>query len=139
MSKMRVRELSTELGISNKELIQILRGLDIHVKSHMSGLTDEEVQLVREKISKAPQETVLQRKAHSGVIVRRRKKAKLKPEKKAALPKKKEKVQPEPELKREITKKPVLDTAPETISGEELPQEAMPPKKRPKKHPLKNL
>ena len=135
MSKMRVRELSTELGISNKELIQILRGLDIHVKSHMSGLTDEEVQLVREKISKAPQETVLQRKAHSGVIVRRRKKAKLKPEKKAALPKKKEKVQPEPELKREITKKPVLDTAPETISDEELPQEAMPPKKKTKKAP----
>ncbi|WP_457570514.1 translation initiation factor IF-2 [Desulfovulcanus sp.] len=133
MSKMRVRELSTELGISNKELIQILRGLDIHVKSHMSGLTDEEVQLVREKISKAPQETVLQRKAESGVIVRRRRKAKPKPEEKVALPKEEEKVQPEPELKSEAPEKPVLETAPEAISAEELPQEVEPPKKETKK------
>ena len=42
MGKVRVRDLSAELGISNKALIQVLRELDIHVKSHMSGLTEEE-------------------------------------------------------------------------------------------------
>ncbi|MFN2266702.1 MAG: translation initiation factor IF-2 N-terminal domain-containing protein, partial [Desulfonatronovibrio sp.] len=36
--KIRVRELSQELGISNKELIQLLRELGITVKSHMSSL-----------------------------------------------------------------------------------------------------
>jgi len=133
MSKMRVRELSAELGISNKELIQILRGLDIHVKSHMSGLTDDEVQRVREKISKAPQETVVQRKAESGVIVRRRRKPKPKPEQKVERPKEEEKAQPEPELKREVTEKPAPETAPEVTSAKEVRQKIEPPQKELKK------
>ncbi|MBT8763779.1 translation initiation factor IF-2 [Desulfohalobiaceae bacterium Ax17] len=133
MSKMRVRELSAELGISNKELIQILRGLDIHVKSHMSGLTDEEVQLVREKITKTPQETVVERKAESGVIVRRRRKPKPKPEQKVELLKEEDKALPEPELKKEVTEKPVPETAPEVTSAKEVPQKIEPPQKEIKK------
>ena len=77
---MRVRELSAELGISNKELIQLLRDEDIQVKSHMSGLTDEEVQMARsrmhDKSENAPSKDTL---TPSGVIVRRRKRVK-KPE-----------------------------------------------------------
>ena len=75
-SKMRVRELSAELNMSNKEMIQLLRDLDIKVKSHMSGLTDEEVQKVREKSKKKSAEDIKERKSDSGVIIRRRKKKK---------------------------------------------------------------
>ncbi len=73
-SKMRVRELSAELGMSNKEMIQLLRNLNIQVKSHMSGLTDDDVLKVREKVQKQSAEEVKDKKSGSGVIVRRRKK-----------------------------------------------------------------
>ena len=73
-TKMRVRDVSQELGISNKELIGLLRELNIPVKSHMSGLTEEQVDLVRDRHKSAAQEGVSQSRAKSGVIVRRRKK-----------------------------------------------------------------
>jgi len=77
---MRVRELSAELGISNKELIQLLRDEDIQVKSHMSGLTEEEVETVRSRMRDTSESKASNDKlTASGVIVRRRKRAR-KPE-----------------------------------------------------------
>lgn len=72
--KIRVRELSQELGISNKELIQLLRELGISVKSHMSSLEQDQVDVVRDKQNQLSQEKVTQKVAKTGVIVRRRKK-----------------------------------------------------------------
>ncbi|MFW5992524.1 MAG: translation initiation factor IF-2 [Desulfohalobiaceae bacterium] len=73
---MRVRELSAELGVSNKELIHILRQENIQVKSHMSGLSQDQVELVRGKMSsEQKQEQARDTLTSSGVIVRRRKKA----------------------------------------------------------------
>ncbi|MFO7718710.1 MAG: translation initiation factor IF-2, partial [Desulfohalobium sp.] len=73
-TKMRVRELSNELGLSNKELLHLLRELGIQVKSHMSGLADEEVEQVRQRVQTGgqDQEAVQKRTTRSGVIVRRR-------------------------------------------------------------------
>ncbi|GAU09614.1 translation initiation factor IF-2 [Desulfoplanes formicivorans] len=74
-TKMRVRELSGELGISNKELIHLLRKLNINVKSHMSGLTDEETEMARKEFNKASHEPSIEdKRVRSGVIVRRKKK-----------------------------------------------------------------
>jgi translation initiation factor IF-2 len=73
--KIRVRELSQELGISNKELIQILRELDISVKSHMSSLEPDQAEMVRRRHTKSSSEEVTQKMAKTGVIVRRRKRA----------------------------------------------------------------
>ncbi|MFO7727460.1 MAG: translation initiation factor IF-2 [Desulfonatronovibrio sp.] len=86
--KIRVRELSQELGISNKELIQLLRDLDISVKSHMSSLDAEQADLVRKKHAQATTEKVTQKVAKTGVIVRRRKRPKQepKPEKEPDVP-----------------------------------------------------
>ncbi|MFP4516986.1 MAG: translation initiation factor IF-2 [Desulfovibrionales bacterium] len=74
---MRVRDLSMELGISNKDMLQLLRDSHIHVKSHMSGLTEDEVQMVKsrfkEKNNEEKSSEVVQKKVDSGVIVRRRK------------------------------------------------------------------
>ncbi|WP_461834841.1 translation initiation factor IF-2 [Desulfothermus sp.] len=72
-TKMRVRELSKELGISNKELLHFLREENIPVKSHMSGLTDEQVQYVKEKFKELKQQDRVQKKkVASGIIIRRR-------------------------------------------------------------------
>ncbi len=61
-TKMRVRELSKELGISNKELLHLLREENIPVKSHMSGLTEEQVQHVKEKFKEQRQDNRVQKK-----------------------------------------------------------------------------
>lgn len=73
-TKLRVRDLATELDISSKDLMALLRELDITAKSHMSGLTEEEVEQVRvhhQKNKDAAPQTVDTR-AKSGVIVRKR-------------------------------------------------------------------
>ena len=43
MSKMRVHELAKELGMDNKELMDILEKKNIEVKSHMSSLEENVV------------------------------------------------------------------------------------------------
>ncbi len=40
MTKMRVHELAKELGIENKELLEILQKKNVEVKNHMSTLED---------------------------------------------------------------------------------------------------
>ncbi len=73
-TKMRVRELSSELGVSNKDLLHMLREQGIQVKSHMSGLTEEQVELVRNKSkSKSHDDKTYDTVTPSGVIIRRRK------------------------------------------------------------------
>ena len=56
MTKMRVHELAKELGMDNKELMDILEKKNVEVKSHMSSLADEVVENIRKthKGSAAP-------------------------------------------------------------------------------------
>ena len=72
-TKMRVRELSAELGLSNKDMLHMLRENNIQVKSHMSGLEEEDVEHIRKQFRSGSQEDYAQSKVtSSGVIVRRR-------------------------------------------------------------------
>ncbi|WP_010236127.1 translation initiation factor IF-2 [Clostridium arbusti] len=49
MSKIRVHELSKELGISSKDLINLLlQEFNIEVKNHMSTIDDEDAELIKE-------------------------------------------------------------------------------------------
>jgi len=78
-NKIRIMELSAELEVSNKDLLQVLRELEIPVKSHVSSVTEEEAARVRERLQKkeiAP--AVVQREVQPGVILRRRKKVPVK-------------------------------------------------------------
>ena len=52
MGKVRVYELAKVLELGNKEMIKILSGLNIEVKSHMSSLEDEIVETVKNKVLK---------------------------------------------------------------------------------------
>lgn len=51
-NKNRIMELSSELGVTNKKLLEILRKLDISVNSHVSSITDEEAAQVRKQFQK---------------------------------------------------------------------------------------
>ncbi len=55
---MKVFELSKELNIENKELIKIASNLDIEVKSHLSVLTDEQVEIIRQSIGDVQKDEV---------------------------------------------------------------------------------
>lgn len=47
MTKMRVHELAKELGIENKELLEILQKKNVEVKNHMSTLEDSVAEEIR--------------------------------------------------------------------------------------------
>ncbi|OUP84820.1 translation initiation factor IF-2 [Lachnoclostridium sp. An169] len=51
MTKMRVHELAKELGMDNKELLDILKNKNVDVKNHMSTLEDEVTEQIRREAS----------------------------------------------------------------------------------------
>ncbi|OWZ84276.1 translation initiation factor IF-2 [Natranaerobius trueperi] len=48
MSKVRIYQLAKDLGVDNKELVDTLNELDIEAKNHMSTITEEEAETVKE-------------------------------------------------------------------------------------------
>ena len=44
---MRVYELAKELGTNSKHLIEISKGTDFVLKSHLESLTNEEIEIVK--------------------------------------------------------------------------------------------
>ena len=50
MTKLRVHELAKELGMENKELMDVLAKKHVEVKSHMSSLSDEVVESCAEHV-----------------------------------------------------------------------------------------
>ena len=73
MTKLRVRDLAKELRVSNKDIYQALRELDIRVSSDMATLEDDQVTLVRSKIRQGlSRSEVVQSQSQPGVVVRRR-------------------------------------------------------------------
>ena len=47
---MKVFELAKELNVESKELLEVIQGLDIDVKSHLSNLEDNQVEKIKETI-----------------------------------------------------------------------------------------
>ncbi len=54
MSKVRVYELSKELGVENKDVLAACKSLDIDVKSHSSSVSEEDAARIRSKVPKSP-------------------------------------------------------------------------------------
>ena len=52
MSKMRVYELAKLLEINNKDLLALMAELKISVKSHMSTISDDEIQVIENALEK---------------------------------------------------------------------------------------
>ena len=51
MTKMRVHELAKELGIENKELVEMLQKKNVEVKNHMSAVEDSVADEIRSEMS----------------------------------------------------------------------------------------
>ncbi|OLS01762.1 translation initiation factor IF-2 [Tissierella creatinophila] len=58
MAKMRIYELAKELDISSKELMEKIEDLDINAKSHMSSLSGEETELIKELLGNEEEEII---------------------------------------------------------------------------------
>ena len=50
--KVRVHELAKKYEIGNKEFLSLLSDLDIEVSSHLSGLTEDQVDKIKSHFSK---------------------------------------------------------------------------------------
>lgn len=70
--KVRVKDITAQLGVSNKDMLAALRELNISAKSHMATLTPEDAARVRERFSAPAAKDTVRRETQSGVIVRRR-------------------------------------------------------------------
>lgn len=56
MSKIRVYDLAKKLGKSNTEMVELLTGLGISIKSHMSSIDEGLVPMVEESLNRAQEE-----------------------------------------------------------------------------------
>ena len=56
MTKLRVHELAKELDKTNKEVMDVLKEKQVDVKSHMSTLSEEEIDLVKKSIGGAKED-----------------------------------------------------------------------------------
>ncbi len=74
MAKMRVYELAKELKVDNKELVRQLIEMGFDVRNHMSTITPEEAQAVRDRSKESRSEVVEEKRVTRTVIRRRRKK-----------------------------------------------------------------
>ncbi len=74
MAKIRVYELARELNMTNKVLLDKIKGMNIEVRSHMSSLDDKAVRKIRTTLLGKKAEKVSEQRVQSTVIRRRRKK-----------------------------------------------------------------
>ena len=78
MAKIRVYELARTLNMNNKELLKKLGEFDIEVKSHMSSLEEQTVELIKTNLlGRKPTETIEETRVKSTVIRRRKKRVKV--------------------------------------------------------------
>ncbi len=61
MNKMRVYELAREVGLPNKELIQIIKELGIKISNHMNCLNEEQIRMVKKVLDSGASDKVFDR------------------------------------------------------------------------------
>src|SRR5215813_14433129 len=71
VQKVRVYEMAKDVGLSNKDLVDKIRGLGIEVKNHMSALEPDDVARVRRALDKERQEHTVVERIQPTVIRRR--------------------------------------------------------------------
>lgn len=59
MTKIRVYELAKELNLSSKELMEKVEDLELNINSHMSSITSEEAEMIKELLTDSPVEEVV--------------------------------------------------------------------------------
>ena len=108
MARKRVYQVARELNLSSEALLELLRGMGLTVKSHMSAIDDDTVEALGQKL-KEEKEAVKKEVARKKRIVEESK-AKAKPEQKVAEPPRK------PGMKRRADEKSVKETVRKTLA-----------------------
>lgn len=70
MGKIKVHELAKELGLSNNELIEKLKGFGVEVKSHLSTIEDDIVEKLRKNVKKKEVKKSMEPKEQMHIIRR---------------------------------------------------------------------
>ena len=82
MGKIKIHEIAKKLGLTSKEVLDVAKGLNIEVKSHLSGVSDEDAQKIEdtcaqhngkntEKETKKKEKAEAKKEENSPVIIRR--------------------------------------------------------------------
>ena len=108
MARKRVYQVARELNLSSEALLEMLRGMGLAVKSHMSAIDDTTVEALGQKL-KEEKEAVKKEVARKKRIVEESR-AKKKPEHKEAEPPRK------PGMKRRADEKSVKETVRKTLA-----------------------
>ncbi len=80
MSKLRVHDMAGEFGISNEEVINLLRSMDVPVRSHLSLLTDDQVARARARWEREKRHRAEKQAAGSAPATTRRRRSAAAPE-----------------------------------------------------------
>ncbi len=132
MGKMRVYELSKELGMENNELIAKLGQLGVEVKSHSSSLDEKDVERVRITLLKDRQPDIITEERVTRSVIRRRARKVERPPVPPPTPEEEVKPAPEAEPPPPVEEVPVVaPPEPEEIpekAGEPPAPEPEPPK-----------
>ncbi|MBN1594119.1 MAG: translation initiation factor IF-2 [Candidatus Coatesbacteria bacterium] len=116
MATTRVYQLAKELNIGSKEILSVLEELGVSVKSHMSGIDDVAVELIREHFLEEEEPEVQKKATKKKADEKEEPKPPKHPPKKPEKPEKKERI---PEVK---------ETPPEPVR-EPVEEKPTPPKK----------
>ena len=52
MGKIKIHEIAKKLGLTSKEVLEVANKLSIEVKSHLSGVSEQQAKMIEEKLSK---------------------------------------------------------------------------------------
>ena len=52
LGKIKIHEIAKKLGLTSKEVLEVANKLNIEVKSHMSGVDDEEAKKIEDTVAK---------------------------------------------------------------------------------------
>jgi len=128
---MRVHQLAKELNIKTKELFPHLKKLGIEFKNHMSSITENDIERVKNLLNPPSVEKIIEERIKPTVIRRRKKVVEELPvEAKEKFEKEKE---ISPPVKEAAPPQEVADTTPTKPPAE--PMEKLPAKEKPEKEP----
>lgn len=75
MGKIKIHEIAKKLGLASKEVVERAQELKIEVKSHMSGVTDEEAKKIEDSFAEKKEKTVSNKKESNVKEVKKEEKA----------------------------------------------------------------
>ena len=56
MGKIKIHEIAKKLGLTSKEVVEMAQKLNIDVKSHMSGVEEEDAKKIENSFSKSEEQ-----------------------------------------------------------------------------------